>query len=203
MNRENKMNIVLFGPPGVGKGTQAKLISDRYGIPSLSTGDILRDAVQRKTELGNKVAPILESGGLVDDETMLGIIGDRIRLPDCEQGFLLDGFPRSVPQAEGLQNLLQAESHQLILIVLSVADSVLIERVEKRAQESSVVRADDNLETLKKRIAVYKDHTLPVLQHYEKTGVVEFSVDSTGSVEEVFGEICGVLDGHVDGHGGG
>ena len=167
------MRLVLFGPPGAGKGTQAARLVKRYGIPQLSTGDILRRAVQRGDEVGRRAKKIMESGQLVDDSTMLDIIRNRIQEEDCKQGFIMDGFPRTLVQAEGLENLLRELDLSIDLsIAIDVDVDALVCRLESRVRETlpEERRTDDTLETLKKRVDVFTKQTVPVLKFYEELG---------------------------------
>ncbi len=191
------MIIVLFGPPGAGKGTQAEFLVKKYGIVQLSTGDMLRKAVSEGTELGKKAKAIMDAGQLVDDTTILGVIGERIKAPDCANGFILDGFPRTIPQAEGLDKLLQSANNNIHSVIeLRVPDSLLIERIVKRANDAvkngQAVRADDNAETMQKRLKIYHEQTAPVLPYYEKTGVLRV-LDGTDSIDNISGQIAKIL----------
>ncbi|ANK83123.1 MAG: adenylate kinase [Rhizobiales bacterium NRL2] len=189
------MNIILFGPPGAGKGTQAQFIVERYGVVQLSTGDMLRAAVAEGTELGKQAKAVMDRGDLVDDATIIGIIGDRIDEPDCRNGFILDGFPRTQAQAEGLDRLLADKGLKLDAVIeIRVPDAELYKRIETRAAETGGARADDNAETLKKRLDVYHSQTAPVLSYYEKQGMLD-TVDGLQSIEAVTTEITKVLDG--------
>lgn len=191
------MNLILFGPPGAGKGTQAQFIMDRYNVVQLSTGDMLRAAVAAGTELGNKAKAIMDAGELVADDLIIGIIGDRIGEPDCAGGFILDGFPRTLAQAEGLDKLLGEKGLTLDAVVeIRVPDEELFARIEKRAAETGGTRADDNAETLKNRLKVYHDQTAPVLGYYEKKSMVD-TVDGLQTIDDVTADIMKVLDGKV------
>ena len=189
------MNIILFGPPGAGKGTQAKLIEQKYGLVQLSTGDMLRAAVAAGTELGLKAKAVMDAGGLVDDAIMIGIIADRISQPDCAQGFILDGFPRTVAQAEGLDRMLAEKGLKLDRVIeLTVDDTELFARIEKRAAETPPEqrRADDNAETLRKRLGVYHSQTAPVLPYYAGRGEL-VKIDGMQPIEIVTAHIEKVL----------
>jgi adenylate kinase len=191
------MNLILFGPPGAGKGTQAQFIMGRYNVVQLSTGDMLRAAVAAGTELGNKAKAIMDAGELVADDLIIGIIGDRIGEPDCAGGFILDGFPRTLAQAEGLDKLLAEKGLTLDAVVeIRVPDEELFARIEKRAAETGGTRADDNAETLKNRLKVYHDQTAPVLGYYEKKSMVD-TVDGLQTIDDVTADIMKVLDGKV------
>lgn len=188
------MNLILFGPPGAGKGTQAQFIVDRYDVVQLSTGDMLRAAVAAGTELGRQAKAIMDAGDLVDDATIIGVIGDRISEDDCKGGFILDGFPRTLAQAEGLDVLLTDKGLTLDAVVeIRVPEEELFARIEKRAAESGETRADDNAETLKNRLQVYQDQTAPVLGYYEDKDMVD-TVDGLQSIEAVTADIEKILD---------
>lgn len=187
------MNLILFGPPGAGKGTQAAMLTKRHGWPQLSTGDMLRAAVAAQTEIGKRAKEIMERGDLVPDEVVVGIISDRIDEPDCKNGFILDGFPRTIPQAEALDNLLAEKKLSLDLVLeIRVNDEILIGRIENRIAESNETRADDNVETLKNRLKVYHEQTAPLLPYYDKKGKLK-AVDGLQSIEDVNAQIEVVL----------
>ena len=165
------MRLILLGPPGAGKGTQAQRLVERYGIVQLSTGDMLRAAVKAGTPLGVKARDIMASGGLVPDDVVVGIIADRIEQPDAKNGFILDGFPRTVPQAEALDRLLDDKGLKLdVVIELRVNEAVLLQRVETRIAQmqarGETVRADDNAEALAKRLDAYRAQTAPLVHYY-------------------------------------
>ncbi len=187
------MNIVLFGPPGAGKGTQAEILKTDLGLAHLSTGDMLRAAVAAETELGLQAKAIMEEGKLVPDEVITGVVADRIEEPDCAAGFILDGFPRTVPQAEALDTMLSKKGKALDAVVeVRVPDEVLISRIEKRAAETGGERADDNAETMKRRLAVYHEQTAPVLPYYERKGLLHV-IDGDRPIEEVTAAIKAAL----------
>jgi adenylate kinase len=189
------LNLVLFGPPGSGKGTQARILQERRGLPQLSTGDMLRAAIGAGTDLGRKCKAIMDSGDLVPDEVVVGIIAERYDQPDCAKGAVFDGFPRTIPQAEALDAMLKGRSRKIDLVIeLKVDDSVLIGRVEQRIKESGgVARADDTPETLKNRLAVYYRNTAPLIDYYKRQGKLG-TVDGMAPVEEVTKAIAAVLD---------
>ncbi|WP_417428741.1 adenylate kinase [Kiloniella sp.] len=189
------MNIVLFGPPGAGKGTQAAILVEQHSIVQLSTGDMLRAAVAAGTQLGKQAKSVMDAGQLVADDLIIGIISDRIDEADCKNGFILDGFPRTVAQAEGLDVMLEEKGLKLdSTIEIVVDEKILFNRIEQRASETpeSERRADDNAETLKKRLAVYHEQTAPVLPYYEKKGNLH-KVDGMQSIEEVASQIANFL----------
>ncbi len=190
------MNLVMFGPPGSGKGTQAKILQERHSLPQLSTGDMLRAAIANGTELGKKCKAIMDSGELVPDEIVIGIIAERYDQPDCAKGAVFDGFPRTIPQAEALDAMLKSRDKKIDLVIeLKVDDAVLIGRVEQRIKESGgVARADDTPETLKNRLAVYYKNTAPLLEYYKKQGKL-VTVDGMAPIDEVTKAIAAVVDG--------
>ena len=192
------MIVVLFGPPASGKGTQAKRIHERYGIAHLSTGDMLRAAIAQGTEIGKKAKALVDGGQLVPDDIVLGIIAERIEQPDCAKGFVLDGFPRTVEQAKGLDAMLGGKKRAVDHVILMEVDEVeLIKRVENRAAEAKKkgepVRPDDDPETFKKRLGVYKAQTAPILPLYEAQGKIR-RVDGMKSIDEVTAQIEVVLN---------
>jgi adenylate kinase len=188
------LNLVLFGPPGAGKGTQAKILTDKRGLPQLSTGDMLRAAVATGSPLGRQVEQILAAGNLVSDEIVVEIIADRYDRPDCAKGAVFDGFPRTIPQAEALDEMLAARGRKIDLVVeLKVDEAILLARVEQRIKQG-VARADDNAETVKNRLAVYRRDTKAVLDFYQKQGKVK-SVDGMAPIDAVTSQIAAILDG--------
>ncbi len=187
------MNLILFGPPGAGKGTQAAILKRDLGIAHLSTGDMLRAAVAAETELGRQAKAIMEAGKLVPDDVITGVVAERIDEPDCAAGFILDGFPRTLPQAEALDTMLEKKGRRLDAVVeVRVPDAVLLSRIEKRAAESGGERADDNAETLKRRLEVYHEQTAPVLPYYARAGLLHV-IDGDRPIEEVTAAIKAVL----------
>jgi adenylate kinase len=197
------MIIVLFGPPAAGKGTQAKRIHERHGIAHLSTGDMLRAAIAQGTEIGKKAKSIVDKGQLVPDEIVVGIIADRIVQPDCTKGFVLDGFPRTVNQAKALDVMLKGKDLGVDhVIVMEVNEGELIKRVENRAAEArkagQPVRPDDDPETFKRRLGVYKAETAPILPYYEGQGKIR-RVDGMKTIDEVTAQIEAVLAGGKQG----
>jgi len=193
------MRLVLLGPPGAGKGTQSARLMEKYHVPQLSTGDMLRAAADAATEAGLTAKAIMEKGGLVPDETVVCIVADRIAAPDAKTGFILDGFPRTVRQAEELDKMLAARSAGLdVVIELRVDDAALLARVAKRAKDTSahggVVRSDDNPEAVKVRLAAYHAQTAPVANFYAQRGLLK-TVDGMAAVDAVTKEIEQLLDG--------
>jgi adenylate kinase len=191
------MRLILLGPPGSGKGTQAQRLVQRYGIVQLSTGDMLRAAVAAQTPIGLKAKDIMAAGHLVPDEVVIGIIKDRIEQPDAANGFILDGFPRTVRQAEELDELLTSEQMNLDAVIeLKVNEGVLLERVERRAAETRArgepVRADDTAEVLTRRLSNYRDQTEPLIHYYSDRRKLA-TVDGMMSIEEVTDEIGRIL----------
>jgi adenylate kinase len=191
------MRIILLGPPGSGKGTQAQRLVQRYGIVQLSTGEMLRAAVAAGTPIGLRAKDIMASGALVPDDIVIGIISDRIDQPDARNGFILDGFPRTEPQAEALDDLLKRKNMRLDAVIeLRVSESVLLQRVETRAAETRArgeeVRPDDTPEVLTKRLAAYRAQTAPLIHYYSDRRRL-LSVDGMMTIEEVTREIDRIL----------
>jgi adenylate kinase len=191
------MRIILLGPPGSGKGTQAQRLVQRYGIVQLSTGEMLRAAVAAGTPVGLRAKDIMASGGLVPDEVVVGIISDRIERPDAKGGFILDGFPRTVPQAEALDDLLKHKHMKLDAVIeLRVNESALLQRVENRAAETRArgeeVRVDDTPEVLVKRLASYRSMTEPLIHYYSDKRKL-LTVDGMMTIEHVTREIGRIL----------
>lgn len=183
------MRLVLLGPPGAGKGTQSARLVERLGVPQLSTGDMLRAAVAAGTPIGLKAKALMDAGQLVPDEVVIGIIDQRIDAPDCARGFILDGFPRTVAQAEALRELLARKSMGLDAVVeLVVDENALVDRMRRRVAESLAagkeVRADDNPESFKTRLEAYRAQTAPVSQHYGARGELK-QVDGMMTIDEV------------------
>lgn len=183
------MNIILFGPPGAGKGTQAKLLQDEFNIPHLSTGDIFRAAIKNKTPLGVKVKSILDSGELVPDETVVDLVADELSKEKYQDGYILDGFPRTVAQAKAFDEFLDKNDDSLdAFISLSVPEEELIKRILSRGEG----RTDDTEEKVKTRLQVYQNETKPVMDYYDKQGKVQ-EIDGLGSIEEIFDRIKNAL----------
>lgn len=191
------MRLILLGPPGSGKGTQAQRLVKRYGIVQLSTGEMLRAAVAAQTPVGIRAQHIMASGGLVPDEIVIGIISDRLDQPDAARGFILDGFPRTVPQAEALDGLLKKKHMRLDAVIeLRVNESALLQRVETRVAEMRArgeeVRVDDTQEVLTKRLASYRSLTEPLIHYYSERRKL-LTVDGMMTIEHVTREINRIL----------
>lgn len=212
------MQLILFGPPGVGKGTQAKYLSSRYNIPHISTGDILREAVKNNTPLGKKAREIMQRGELVPDDIVIGIVRDTLNQPKCKNGFILDGFPRSLGQAESLDKILDELNFDKVHVInITADDQELINRLTNRrackscgsifsydeikdknqcpvcgAEDSFYQRNDDKEEVIKHRLEVYKSTTKPVLKHYKDQNKV-IDIDGLQEIENVTGDIVSAL----------
>lgn len=212
------MKIIMLGAPGAGKGTQAKKIAAKYGIPHISTGDIFRANIKNGTELGLKAKSYMDAGGLVPDEITIGMLLDRIHQADCENGYVLDGFPRTIPQAESLTEALKKNGESIDFAVnVDVPDENIISRMSGRRAclncgatyhivynapkkegvcdacgQELVLREDDKPETVKKRLDVYHDQTQPLIDYYKKEGVLA-EVDGTKDMEGVFQNIVAIL----------
>ena len=213
-----KTCMILLGPPGSGKGTQAERLKSNFGIPHISTGDMLREALRDGTELGLKAAGFMRSGKLVPDELVVEMVGERLSRDDCSEGFILDGFPRNIPQTEGLEKLLGGSEEAIgCVISLDVDEDIIVDRISSRrvcegcgavyntklnppkdalrcdlCGGKVVQREDDKEETIRKRLQVYREETSPIKEFYRKKGVLS-EIPGDGSVEEVFGKILGVL----------
>ncbi len=210
------MKLILLGAPGAGKGTQAEKIIDKYKIPQISTGDILRENVKNQTELGLKAKEYMEKGELVPDDVIIGIIKDRLAKDDCRNGYILDGFPRTIPQAEALTEALKPDKIDKVIFI-NVSDDVVIERLSLRRvckncgaiyhmkynppKEEGVCdkcggevyqRDDDKEETIKNRLKVYREQTEPLVKYYSDSGLL-VEIDGTKSVDEIANDIDSVL----------
>jgi adenylate kinase len=185
------MRIVLLGPPGAGKGTQAVVISKRYGIPHISTGDMMREQVASGSELGRRVKAILDSGELVPDPVIMDVVAERLERPDCAAGFMLDGIPRTLGQAESLDRLLASMKRPLQHVVqLTVPEGILLDRIRQRGAMSGGVRSDDSMEIAAKRLEVFWAQTAPVSTYYRNAGLLR-EVDGVGTVDEVSARLFG------------
>ncbi len=212
------MNLILLGPPGAGKGTQAKRLVEKYGIPQISTGDILRAALKAGTELGREAKKFMDAGQLVPDEVVIGIIRERVKADDCKGGFMLDGFPRTIKQAEALDDVLAKMGSRIDHVVsIEVADAELIKRLTGRRTCPAcgagfhvmfdrpkvegvcdkcggrlIQRDDDNEATVTNRLKVYKAQTEPLIAYYKGKGLLR-SIDGVGGMEDIFGRIVAAL----------
>lgn len=191
------MRLILLGPPGAGKGTQASRLVDKHRIPQLSTGDMLRAAVRAGSPVGLKAKAVMDVGSLVSDDIVVGIVADRIEQDDARRGFILDGFPRTVAQAEALNAMLARKDMKLdAVIAFQVDESALLARIEKRVRDTvdggGVARADDNPDALRKRLDAYQQQTSPLVGYYRSTGELR-SVDGMRSIERVAEDIDGIL----------
>jgi adenylate kinase len=215
LDKELNMNLIFLGPPGAGKGTQAEAIINQYKIPQISTGDIIRAAIRNGTELGKEFKSYTDSGKLVPDELVNRMVEDRLAQDDCKSGFLLDGFPRTVPQAEALDAMLEKAGSKLEhVLLLEVDDAVLVERITGRRSdpetgrvyhvkfdpppadiaERLIQRSDDTEEVLTQRLKEYHDKTAPLVPYYEKTSLLR-RIEGTGTKDEIRGRLFGVLKG--------
>lgn len=212
------MNVILLGPPGAGKGTQAKMLVEEYQIPQISTGDILRAAVKEGSPMGKEAKACMDKGELVPDSVVIGIVEERIQQPDCAKGYMLDGFPRTVPQAEALDGMLKNLSSQIDHVVsIEVASEELVGRLTGRRtcracgvgfhvmfdppEQEGVCdkcggelyqRDDDNVETVTSRLEVYESQTLPLIDYYTAQEKIR-PIDGVGDIKEIFGRVTQVL----------
>lgn len=185
------MRIIIFGPPGAGKGTQADNIADEYGIPHLSTGEIFRAAIRNGTTLGRQIKTRMDTGRLVPDDTVVELVEKELNKPEYEDGYVLDGFPRTLPQAEAYDEFLEANGECLdAFLVLVVPEEELVSRILSRGQG----RSDDTEEGVINRLHIYRNETRPVLDHYIDQGKVT-KIDGVGTIDEIFGRIKEELDG--------
>ena len=187
------MILILFGAPGAGKGTQATRLVEERGLVQLSTGEMLRAAIAAGSELGLRAKEIMDRGDLVSDDIIVGMIAERMDAPDCANGVILDGFPRTVAQAEVLDEMLDARGTGIDHVVeIKVDEVALFARIENRAAESGDVRSDDNADTLRKRLAVYRENTAPLLPYYEVRGLLR-SVNGMTSIEDVASSVARIV----------
>jgi len=213
------MNLILLGAPGAGKGTQAKAIVEKYGIPQISTGDMLREAVAKGTELGKKAKEYMDKGELVPDEVVIGIVRDRLQEKDTEKGFILDGFPRTIKQAEALDEMLSELKKDIDAVInVAVPEEEVVKRIVNRRSCKNCgavyhliykppkeegkcdkcggelyLRDDDKEETVRERFSVYRAQTEPLIEYYSKKGLVK-NIDGTKSIDEVTADIMKVLE---------
>lgn len=188
------LNLVIFGGPGSGKGTQSAKIAKKYGLFHISTGDVLRDHIARSTDIGKVAHSYISQGMLIPDKLMIKILEDLLisRTSETKHGVIFDGFPRTLPQAIELDSLLTSLDTKIACVVgLEVADDVLVQRMLKRGQETG--RADDNIDTIKNRLAVYHKQTQPLMDYYVESGRY-VKIDGEGTVEEIFDTICAAID---------
>ena len=210
------MNLLLYGAPGSGKGTQANMLRSRFGIPHIATGDMLRAEIQAGTALGRQAQPILAAGQYVSDAIMIGMIRNRLRLPDCEPGFIIDGFPRTVPQARALDQLMEELDTRIDRVIyLEVPLAELLHRLSGRLVcpvcqrtyppvagacqvdgSPLVQREDDKPEAVKPRIEIYLEKTVPVLDHYRGGGLVS-EIDGRGTIEDISRQVLAAVNGKV------
>lgn len=189
------LNIVLFGPPGAGKGTQSEKIIDKYGLTHISTGDLFRKHLGEGTELGKLAKSYMDAGNLVPDEVVIGMVDDKIKSISDAAGFILDGFPRTVPQAEALDKLLMEKGHPISgMIALDVPEEELKKRIKERAKTSGRVDDQDE-EKINNRIRVYQEETMPVANYYKGQGKYS-PIHGVGSIDEIFTEIAQVIDSY-------
>ncbi len=186
------LDLLLLGPPGAGKGTQAKRLSGEHGIPQIATGDMLREAVAAGTELGRRVEPILAAGDLVPDDLVVAVMRERLARPDTQQGFVLDGFPRTIPQAESLDEMLrQIERRLAAVLELQLDEEVAVRRLLGRAEQER--RSDDTPDVIRNRMRVYREQTEPLVSYYMARGIL-VGIDAGGSVAEVAAEVEKVIE---------
>lgn len=210
------MKLVLIGCPGAGKGTQAKMLSKKYDIAHISTGDLLREQIKQGTELGKKVSEIINAGGLVSDDIVSAMLAERIKADDCKKGYILDGYPRNAAQAEGLNDIVGSLDK---VICYEVDDAVIVDRMSGRRScpkcgkmyhvsynppktegkcdecgEALIQRKDDNEETVINRLKVYHETTAPVIDYYDKKGIL-LKTSGVGDINEIFDNVCKALEG--------
>lgn len=191
------MYLILIGPPGAGKGTQAKILEETYGLKQLSTGDMLRAEIAAGSDLGKKAKAVMDAGNLVSDDIMVDMIASRIEQDDCKNGVIFDGFPRTVDQAQALDAMLADKGRKIDAVILfAVDEEALVGRLNTRIAQTKAagqpVRADDNEETLRNRLQVYRNQTAPILPYYESADLLH-TVDGMQEIDVVTGEIKGIL----------
>ena len=192
-DRGSRRRLVLLGPPGAGKGTQAQFLASRLGVPAISTGDMLREAVAEGSELGRKVKGIMASGALVDDATMADVVRERLAKADARDGYLLDGYPRTLPQVETLAGILRESGRELDAVLLvEVPEEELVRRALLRQRE------DDREEVVRERLRVYREKTAPLIGYYEQRGLLR-RIDGHRPIEEVTPQMLAALGVHGDG----
>lgn len=186
-------NIVIFGAPGSGKGTQSDLMIEKYGLGHISTGDVLRSEIKNETELGKTAKSFIDKGQLIPDELMIDILASVYDSFGKEhRGVIFDGFPRTIPQAEALKKMLNERGHKIAaMIELDVPEDELMKRLIKRGQESG--RSDDNAETIKKRLDVYHNQTAPLIEWYNNEGL-HYHINGLGELDRIFADVCKVID---------
>lgn len=192
------MNLILIGPPGAGKGTQAKILEEKYGLKQLSTGDMLRAEVASGSDLGKKAKDIMDRGDLVPDDLIVDMIASRMEADDCKNGVIFDGFPRTVDQAQALDSMLSEKGNPLAAVILfEVDEEELVGRLNTRVEQAKAagqeVRADDNEETLRNRLQVYRNQTAPIIPYYEAEDMLS-RVDGMASIEDVSSAVASILD---------
>ena len=187
------MNVILFGAPGAGKGTQASFLINEFGLIQISTGDILREAVKHQTELGKKVENIMANGDLVSDDIIFSLISNRLTIRDKKNGFIFDGFPRNLKQAQKLDEIVNDMNINIDFVLhIDVNEDILTNRIEKRAKQEKITRKDDTTAVLIERLKVYNKETKPVLDHYSNQNILNV-IDGMGTIDEVSSNISMII----------